>query len=169
MNRSEHERARGLVLMQGLEEVSADESAWLAAHLGQCGECAEFAEALQLTAQALRSTPVQSGTLLVSATQARVRARAAELQDQQNRYFLIGISFCLGLLWSAGSLFLGWRLSGWLGERFHVAAWMVGAGMVLFWLLPAAAMTLVLVFHRRPTLGPDSTLWMGVGTEGDWR
>lgn len=169
MNRSDHERAHELILMQGVEEVAAEEGRWLDTHLAECSECAAFAEALQLTTQAMRSAPVLASSALVSDTQARVRARAAELEDQQNRVYLIAISFCLGLLWSAGSMFVGWKLSGWLADRLHVATWMVSAGMVMFWLLPAVAMAVVLVFHQRPRLGPESRLWLAVRSEGEWR
>jgi hypothetical protein len=169
MKLSDHERARDLILRQDVEEVGTVESIWLEAHLAECRECADFAETLQLTTQAMRNAPVLASSSLVNATKARVRTRAAELQDQQNRYLLIGISFCLGLLWSAGSTFLGWKLSGWMAERFHVTAWVIGAGFVLFWLLPAIAMAVVLVLHHRPTLGPESALWRGVRTEGDWQ
>lgn len=169
MNAFNHERARDLILMQGVEEMAGGDAAWLDAHLAECAECADFAETLQFASRAMRSTPVLAGSPLVSATQALVRARATELQDQQNRLYLIAISFALGLLWSAGTMFLGWRLSGWLAERFQVAAWTVGAAIVLFWLLPAAIMAVVLLFHHRPMLGPESALWMGVRREGDWQ
>ena len=167
MTRSDHERARELVLMQGVEDVSAGEGVWLESHLAACAECADFKEALELTSQAMRATPVLASSSLVSTTQARVRARAAELQDQQTRLYLIGISFCFGLLWSAGSMFLGWKLSGWLGERLHLEAWVIAAGLIVFWLLPAIAMAGVLLFHRRTSLGPESALWVGLRHEGD--
>jgi hypothetical protein len=169
VNRSDHERARDLILMQGVEKLSTTETAWLEGHLAECGECSDFAQALELTAQAMRRAPVLASSSLVSATQSRVRARAAELQDRRNRFFLIGISFSLGLLWSAGSMFLGWKLSGWLAERFHLAAWIIGAGIVLFWLLPAMAMAVVLLFHQQPALGTESALWLGVRSEEDWK
>jgi hypothetical protein len=81
----------------------------------------------------------------------------------------MGISFCLGLLWSAGSMFVGWRFSGWLADRLHVETWMVAGGLVVFWLLPAIAIAVVLVGHQRPSLGAESVLWRGLGSEGDWQ
>ena len=115
MNGSDHERARELVLMRDVEEVSHHDALWLEAHLSACAACSAFAEEVQLTARALRNMPVSASASLVMATQARVRARAAELRDHEARVFLIGISFCLGRRgrpgrpsWD-GSSARGWR------------------------------------------------------------
>lgn len=167
MNGNGHGRAIDLLTRRDVEGMSNAEEQWLEMHLQECEECAAFDRALNGTAHAVRAVTVVASASLVNATQRRVRARAAELQDQQNRLYLIGISFVLGLLWSAGSLFLGWKLSGWLAERLHAEAWVIAAGMVVFWLLPAIAMAMVLVFHQRPSVGAASALWLGVDSEGD--
>ena len=151
MSDSKHERARELVLLRDVEGVSTSDAGWLDSHLAECAECAGFAEELQLATDALRSVPVTASSSLVSATQARVRQHAAELRDREARLFLIGISFCLGLLWSAGSMFIGWRFSTWLAERIHIAPWAIAAGLVIFWLAPAIAVALAFMAHYRPS------------------
>jgi hypothetical protein len=118
-------------------------------HLTGCPECSAFAEQVEITARALRSIPVTAPISLVSDTQARVRRRAAELRDQQARNFLIGVSFCLGVLWSAGSAVIGLRLSGWLADKIHVAPWIIATGCIVFWLAPAIAIALGLLAHPR--------------------
>jgi hypothetical protein len=161
MNGPDHERARELVLMSEVEGLSNSEAVWLEAHLTGCADCSVFAEELQLTARALRNMPVTASASLVMDTQALVRARAAELRDHEAKLFLIGISFCLGLLWSAGSAFVGWKLSAWLAERIHVPQWAVAAGLVVFWLAPAVAMALAFMVEYRPIshhVRPDWTL-----------
>ena len=89
----------------------------------------------------------------------RVRQRAAELRDQQARNFLIGISFCLGLLWSAGSAFVGFRLSGWLADKIHVASWIIAAGFVVFWLAPAVAIAVGLLAYHPLSRSTHSDWW----------
>jgi len=148
MSNSDHERARELVLLRDVEDISGGDAAWLASHLEGCSECAGFAEELDLTRRELRSQPVTASASLVTATQARVRQRAAELRDHEAKIFLIGISFCLGLLWSAGSAFVGWKLSGWIGDRLHVAPWIIATGLVVFWLAPAIAIAIGLLAYR---------------------
>ena len=159
MTNSDHERARELVLLREVEGISDGEALWLASHLDGCSECSALTEALELTSRALRAEPVMASVALVSATQARVRQRAAELRDQQARNFLIGISFCLGLLWSAGSALVGFRLSGWLADKIHVAAWIIAAGFVVFWLAPAVAIAIGLLAHH-PLSDSARTDWL---------
>jgi hypothetical protein len=166
MNHSDHDRARELVLLRDIEGISDRDAAWLTSHLDGCAECSAFAEELALAEQALRSIPVTATISLVSATQARVRQRAAELRDQQARNFLIGISFCLGLLWSAGSAFVGLRLSAWLADKIHVASWIVAAGFVVFWLAPAIAIAIGLLVHH-PLSDSARTDWLAARFKED--
>ncbi len=166
MTNSDHKRARELVLLRDIEGVSDSEAAWLASHLEGCAECAGFAEELELAGLALRSMPVSAPVSLVSATQARVRQRAAELRDHQARIFLIGISFCLGLLWSAGSAFVGLKLSGWLADKIHVAPWLIATGFVVFWLAPAVAIAVGLL-AQHPLSNPAQTDWLAARVKED--
>lgn len=159
MTNSYHERARELVLLREVEGISNAEALWLTSHLEGCAECSDFAKELALAERALRSIPVTASVSLVSATQMRVRQRAAELRDQQARNFLIGISFCLGLLWSAGSAFVGFRLSGWLADKIHVASWIIAAGFVVFWLAPAVAIAVGLLAYHPLSRSTHSDWW----------
>ena len=159
MTNSDHDHGRELVLLRDIEGISDSEAAWLTSHLHACAECSAFADELDFAERALRSVPVTASISLVSVTQARVRQRAAELRDQQARNFLIGISFCLGLLWSAGAAFVGLRLSAWLADRIHVASWIIAAGIVVFWLAPAVAIAIGLLAHH-PLSDSARTDWL---------
>lgn len=166
MTNADHERARELVLLRDIEGISDSEGMWLASHLESCAECAGFAEELELAAQALRSIPVKASVSLVSATQMRIRQRAAELRDQQARNFLIGISFCLGLLWSAGAAFVGLKLSDWLAGKIHVAPWIIASALVVFWLAPAIAIAVGLLVHH-PLSTSARTDWLTARVKED--
>ena len=166
MTNPDHERARELILLRDIEGISDSEARWLASHLAGCPECPGFAEELALAEQALRSVPVTAPISLVTATQARVRQRAAELRDQQARNFLIGISFCLGLFWSAGSAFVGLKLSGWLADKIHVASWIIATGFVGFWLAPAVAIAVGLLAHH-PLSETARTDWLAARFKED--
>ena len=82
-----HERARAMVAVS--EILSGEEHSWLAGHLASCAACREFAETSQEAIRALRGVSVTAGGGLVSATQVRVRERAAELRRQQERIWVI--------------------------------------------------------------------------------
>ena len=166
MTNSDHDRARELVLARDVEGISSGEAVWLVTHLESCAECSGFAEGLALAECAMRSIPVTAPVSLVSATQTRVRQRAAELRDHQTRTFLIGISFCLGLLWSAGSAFVGLKLSSWLADKIHVAPWLIATGFVVFWLTPAVAIAIGLLAHH-PLSRSARTDWLAVRFKED--
>ncbi len=166
MTNSDHDRARELVLVRDVEGIGSGEAVWLATHLENCAECSGFAEGLELTQRALRSMPVTAPVSLVSATQTRIRQRAAELRDHRARTFLIGLSFCLGLLWSAGSAFIGLKLSSWLADKIHVAPWLIATGFVVFWLTPAVAIAIGLLAHH-PLSNPARTDWLAMRFKED--
>lgn len=73
---------------------------------------------------------------LVSRTQERVHARAAQLQEHRARVVLIAISFCFGALSSAVSAWLWWRFGAWVAERIGMSRAIVEPGIMLFLLLP---------------------------------
>jgi hypothetical protein len=166
MKQADHERARELVLLRDVEGISTIDAGWMESHLAECLECQRFADEMSLASLALRSAPVMASASLVCTTQARVRQRAAELREHQARVFLIGISFCLGLLWSAGSAFVGWKISGWLAERIHVSPVIISAAFVIFWLAPAIAVAVAALLYRPMTheLWPE---WLAARVEGD--
>jgi anti-sigma factor RsiW len=166
MTNSDHERAREFLLLRDIEGISDSDATWVESHLTCCPECSSFVEELELAERALRSIPVTATLSLVSATQTRVRRRAAELRDQQARNFLIGISFCLGLLWSAGSVFVGLKLSGWLADKIHVASWIIATALVVFWLAPAVAIAIGLLVHS-PLSNPARTDWLAARFKED--
>ena len=166
MTNSDHERARELVLLRDIDGISDSEAAWLTCHLEDCLECSAFGEDLALSANALRSIPVMASVSLVSATQMRVRQRAAALRDQQARNLLIGISFCLGVLWSAGSAFVGLRLSGWLADKIHVAPWIIATAFIVFWLAPAIAIAVGLLANH-PLSDSARTDWLAARFKED--
>lgn len=166
MTNSDHDRARELVLLRGVEGISDGDAAWLASHLEGCAECPGFAAELAMAERALHRVPVTAPVALVSATQVRVRQRAAELRDQQARNFLIGISFCLGLLWSAGAAFIGLKLSNWLADKIHVAPWIVATSFVVFWLAPGVAIAVGLLIHH-PLSNSTRTDWLAARFKED--
>ena len=114
------------------------------------------------TGQFLRSVAVTASPSLVMTTQARVRARALHLQEQQSRMVLIAISFCIGALSSALSAWLWWRFGGWVAERLGLSPAIVRAGShSVSWLLPAVVIAVLMLAFPRPLL--EESLVTGTG------
>jgi predicted anti-sigma-YlaC factor YlaD len=114
-----------LIALSGPEEVSNAERSWLAAHLESCGACREFAENTGETIRALRVIPIMASGTLVSATRARVRQRAQQLQRHRERLRVIWVCCTAVTLCTAVNTAILWRGFAWLGQyaRFSAPVW----------------------------------------------
>jgi hypothetical protein len=159
MTNHEHERAVDLITRRGVEDIAAVDAAWLELHLSQCSECAEYAGLVEGTGQLLRSVAVTANPTLVATTQARVRARAEHLREQQARMVLIAVSFCIGVLSSTLSAWLWWKFGSWVAEHIGLPTSYVAPGVLLFWLLPAIVIAVLMLMFPHPVLENSLMLW----------
>jgi hypothetical protein len=169
MTNHEHERAIDLVTRRDVEDIADADASWLELHLSQCPECAEYAGLVEGTGQLLRSMAITANPALVATTQARVRARAEQLREHQARVVLIAISFCIGVLASTASAWLWWKVGGWVVERLGLPESIVGPGVLLFWLLPAIAVSLLMLVVPRPLVERSLMLSLAREREGESR
>ena len=167
MTNHEHERAIDLITRQGVETIAAPDVSWLESHLALCPECAEYASLFEHAGQLLRSVAVSASPALVTTTQARVHARAAQLHEHQTRVVLIAASFCIGVLSSTLSAWLWWRFGGWVAGRFSLPTSIVEPGMFVAWLLPAVIIALAMLASSRPVIDRSVTLAVLGEREGD--
>jgi predicted anti-sigma-YlaC factor YlaD len=142
-----HERARALLALGGGSDVSGDEQSWLQGHLRECEDCRDYAEAVGRTVSAVRAWPVAAEFELVEATQLRVRARAAALQQRRERAWLV----CVACVFAAASALvttpLLWRAFAWTGEWAGLGRWVWEAGFGFFWMTPALVVSAFLLAH----------------------
>ena len=151
-----HERARRLIALSGPqqvfddkvssnEEVSTAERSWLAAHLESCASCREFAETAGETIRSLRAIPITAGGSLVSATRARVRQRAQELQRRQERLRVIWVCCAAVTLCTAFNTAILWRGFAWMGQQARLSAPLFELGFVALCLMPAIVAGIILL------------------------
>ncbi len=162
MTNHEHERALELIMRRGTEEVAAPDATWLDAHLATCDSCADYAETFDGAAQLLRSVAVTAKPALVASTQAKVRARAHQLEERRARTVLIAISFCLGAMSSAASGWLWWRFGGWVADRFGLSPAIVEPGVIFFLVLPALIIAGVMLAFPQSVV---EERWLSAWTE----
>ena len=160
MTAREHERALDLIMRRGTEEIAAPESAWLNSHLSECSECANFAADCDSTGRLLRAVAVTASPSLVQATQTRVRARAAELQERHSRTVLIAISFCIGAMSSTVTAWLWWEFGGWVARKLALPASIVEPGVFVAWMLPAVVIAIAMLASSHPVI--DRSLTMSI-------
>jgi hypothetical protein len=164
-----HERAIDLITVRGVEGISDPETVWLDAHLDACPSCSAYANSLERTGRVLRSRPIMASPALVARTQARIRSRAMEMRERESRMFLIGVSFCLGVLSSTASAWLWWRFGDWVAAQLGLPQSIVAPGVLLFWLLPAIAIAAVLIVVPRSVLNNPLMLSLTREREGEIR
>ena len=143
MTQDAHHDMRELIALG--ESLSAEQQRRLQAHLEECGECREYAEAASRVVAALRSVPLAADARLVRATQMRVRFHAARLREARERMWLVGVA-CLGVGLSATlTVPLVWKLFAWIGERAGVSNAVWEEGFAFFWIAPALVVSLLLL------------------------
>jgi len=169
MTDNDHDRAVELIARQGVEEMAPPDASWLESHLSRCAECSDYAAAFAEAGQLWRSFAATAGPALVKTTQARVRARAEQLREQQARGVLMAVSFCIGVLFSTASAWLWWKVGDWVVERLGLPQSIVAPGVLLFWLLPALALAVLMIALPHTLLDyPLLSAWTAE-REGDMR
>lgn len=163
----QHERAIDLITRRGVEGISRSESLWLESHMRECRQCSGYADSVTAAALLFRSRPVVASATLVSSTQARLRARTLEIRERQSRMFLIGISFCLGVMSSTVSAWLWWKFGGIVAARLHLPPAMVGPGLFVVWMLPAVVFAIVMMASSHPVIDRSVTLALLGEREGE--
>jgi hypothetical protein len=164
-----HDRAIDLITRRGVEGIAAPDTEWLESHLSGCAECSEYAVLADSTGRLLRSVAVTASPGLVTATQTRLRARALEMRERDSRLFLIGVSFCLGVLSSTASAWLWWRFGGWVAQLLGLPESIVGPGVLVFWLLPAIVIAVLVTFIPRTVFNNPLMLALAREREGEIR
>jgi anti-sigma factor RsiW len=169
MTNREHERAIELITRRGVDDITAADATWLESHLATCAECSEYAALANSTGRLLRSVAITASPALISATQARVRARAVYLREQRSRMVLIAISFCIGAMSSALSAWLWWRFGGWVAQRVGLSSAIVEPGILLFLVLPAIVIAGLVLAFPHPLFDGSLMLALAREHEGEKR
>jgi predicted anti-sigma-YlaC factor YlaD len=164
MTRSVHERAQELIALGGTGDKERDlpnaqQQTWLRAHLQECSACRDYQEAAGRAVRALHSQPLAADSALVRATQMRVRSRALELRQQQERIWLVCLScFFVGLS-AAITTSLFWRAFEWMGAWAGVSNWVWQAGFTFFWIVPALVVSALLLARGTHLTSNGETHW----------
>ncbi len=142
----DHEKARELIAC-GAADLEGAEQTWLRSHLEGCESCREYAVSAEKLVRSMRAVPVAADRTLVRTTQLRVRARARELRQRQERMVFVAICCAVVAISSVITTPLIWQGFEWLGRwnRLPNPVWQVA--FVLFWIAPTMAASLLFVAH----------------------
>jgi hypothetical protein len=140
MNANIHERAQQLIAQDRVEGLSPSDNNWLAAHLDECVDCANFAQKTSAALRALRAMPVGLPAGLAERTQFRVGLRAQQLRQREPRRRALWIA--AGVSWATG---VASAPLAWLGDHAGVPKLVWEAGFGLWWAVPALVAAVVLL------------------------
>jgi predicted anti-sigma-YlaC factor YlaD len=148
MTHNVHNDARQMIALG--EALSDTQQASLRAHLQECASCRDYADATGRVLRSLHSQPFAADSALVRATQMRVRARALELQRQQERMWVIAVCCAAVTLATAFTTAVTWRGFAWISHirmgRMTIGHMTIGHMMQLpspVWQFGLAALTLL--------------------------
>jgi predicted anti-sigma-YlaC factor YlaD len=144
MKRDVHEQARELIACS-VNDANDESTSWLRQHLQDCDSCREFAESLSHLSSALHSIVFAADARLVRLTQLKVRARAEQLRQQQERMRLVGLSCLLLAISGATTTPLLWNGFHWIGELTQAPGPVWQLGFAVFWIAPAIVISVVLI------------------------
>jgi hypothetical protein len=144
-----HERARRLIDTERVEGLAPSDQRWLEEHLAGCEACTGRAAATDATLRTLKTARVPVPHGLAASTQSIVRRRANELRAQRGRNVALAAGCTFSWLLGVASAPLVWRACAWVGATFELPRLLWIAGFVAWWLVPAAAMGLVILWQRR--------------------
>ncbi|MDP9264402.1 MAG: zf-HC2 domain-containing protein [Acidobacteriota bacterium] len=156
MNPDLHQRAQEMIAAALVEGLPASEQAWLDEHLQGCAACAQSAALTQRAIGALRSVAVSADRSLVELTQQRVRLRALELAERQERWLPLAVSCGFAALLSLVTLTYLWQGFAWMGEQWRLPALAWQAGFVSTWFLPTAVTAAALLWLRSPAFNGNT-------------
>jgi len=150
-----HEKARFLLQRSLVEGISLEDRRWLDAHLGQCAECARYAD---LSARAVRALDwfaleLDPAAALRVETAVRSRAEGMRSAEAHAKSLWIGTAVAIFLTFTGSAV--TWRSLAWLASQWNLPTRVWQIAFAAFWLLPSLLLALLPLFRSR-LLGEDS-------------
>ncbi len=145
MKSDSHLQARQLIACSGADGLDEREQMWLNAHLRDCGECREYADAIRGVVRGLRAVPVAAEHSLVNRTKLRLRQRAQELEEQRRRLNLMWMSLAIVAVASGVTATVLWQTFAWVSEWMGWPSVISMLAFALFWIAPSVTLSLAFV------------------------
>ena len=143
MSANIHARVQEIMLQSRAERWhrTAEQESLLQGHLAECAGCARHMEGIQTSLREVQavSASIAAGATLVRSTQLRVRARARELQKQEEFMQPLWIAAVFAFLWAGGSMPFLYQGFQWLGHSSNLPGMVWVSGFLVMSLMPAAA------------------------------
>jgi len=156
----DHEKARFLLQRSLVEGISLEDRRWLDAHLGQCAECARYADLSARAVRALDWFALELDPAAALRVETAVRSRAERMRsaEAQAKSLWIGTAVAIFLTFTGSAV--TWRSLAWLASQWNLPTRVWQIAFAAFWLLPSLLLALLPLFQSR-------LLGEGSDTNGD--
>ncbi|HWC98567.1 MAG TPA: hypothetical protein VG456_17525 [Candidatus Sulfopaludibacter sp.] len=150
-----HEKARLLLHRSLVEGISREDQQWLDAHVGECAECAGYADLAARAVGALDWFAIDLDPAAALRVENVVRSRAEEMKSAESQVKSVWIGTGVAIFLTFTGSAVAWHVLAGLASQWNLPsrAWQIG--FAAFWLLPSLLLALVPLF-RRTLMGEDS-------------
>jgi hypothetical protein len=149
-----HEKARSLLHRSLAEGISPEDRQWLDAHVGQCAECARYAELSARAVRALDWFALELDPAAALRVENVVRSRADAMRAAEARAKTLWLGTGLAIFLTFTGSAVAWRSLSWLASQWNLPSRVWQVGFAAFWLLPSLLLAMLPLFRSR-LLGKD--------------
>ena len=151
----DHEKARFLLHRSLVEGISLEERHWLDAHVGQCAECARYADLSTRAVRALYWVAIELDLAAALRVENVVRSRAEEMRSAESHVKSLWIGTAVAIFLTFSGSAVTWHALAGLASEWNLPSRVWQIVFAAFWLLPSLLLALLPLF-RRTLLGEDS-------------
>ena len=150
-----HEKACFLFHRSLVEGISPQDRDWLDAHVGQCAECAQYADLSARAVRALDWFALEPDPAAALRVENAVRCRAERMRSAEAHSNSLWIGTAVAIFLTFTGSAVTWRPLAWLASQWNLPSRVWQIGFAAFWLLPSLLLAFLPLFRGR-LLGEDS-------------
>ena len=144
-----HAKARFLLDRSLVEGISPEDRHWLDAHVGECAECAGYAELSARAVRALDWFAIELDPAAALRVENVVRSRAEAMRSAEAHARTLWIGTAVAIFLTLTGSAVTWRSLAWLASQWNLPSRVWQIGFAAFWFLPSLLLALLPLFRRR--------------------
>ena len=144
-----HEKARFLLHRSLVEGISQEDRRWLDAHLGQCAECARYAELSSRAVRALNWFAIELDPAAALRVENVIRSRAEEMRSAESHGKRIWIGTGVAIFLTFTGSAVTWHALAGLASQWNLPSPLWQVLFAAFWLLPSLLLAFLPLFQRK--------------------
>ena len=144
-----HERARLLLHRSLVEGISMEDRRWLDAHVGQCAECARYADLAARAVRALDWFAIELDPAAALRVENVVRSRAEEMRSAESHAKSLWIGRGVAIFLTLTGSAVTWHALAGLASQWNLPSRTWQIFFAALWVLPSLLLALLPLFRSR--------------------